>query len=66
MEDYEALYEVIGYRIRLYADSFNKLENSRTEFQTTLILTLLALNVAYFAAQAIFLKQDSADIDQKQ
>ena len=66
LEDYEVLYEVIGYRIRLYADSFNKLENSRTEVQSTLLLTLLALNVAYFAAQAIFLKQDSKDIDQKQ
>ena len=65
LDDYEVLYEVIGYKIRLYADSFNKIENSRSEIQGHLLLTLLALNVAYFAAQAIFLKQDSTDIDQK-
>ena len=58
------LYEVIGYKIRLYADSFNKIENSRNAVQGNLLLALLALNVASLGSQAIFLKQDSTDIAQ--
>jgi len=64
LKNYEILYEVIGYKIRLYADSFNKIENSRNAIQGNLLLALLALNVASLGSQAIFLKQDSADIDQ--
>ena len=64
LKEYEVLYEVIGYKIRLYADSFNKIENSRNAVQGNLLLALLALNVASLGTQAIFLKQDSADIDQ--
>ncbi len=64
LKDYEVLYEVIGYKIRLYADSFNKIENSRNAFQGNLLLALLTLNVASLGSQAIFLKEDSADIDQ--
>ena len=64
LKEYEVLYEVIGYKIRLYADSFNKIENSRNAVQGNLLLALLALNVASLGSQAIFLKQDSADIDQ--
>ena len=64
LKDFEVLYEVIGYKIRLYADSFNKIENSRNEVQGNLLLALLSLNVASLGSQAIFLKEDSADIDQ--
>jgi len=64
LKNYEILYEVIGYKIRLYADSFNKIENSRNTIQGNLLLALLALNVASLGTQAIFLKRDSADIDQ--
>ena len=64
LKEYEVLYEVIGYKIRLYADSFNKIENTRNSFQGNLLLALLALNVASLGSQAIFLKEDSADIDQ--
>lgn len=64
LKEYEVLYEVIGYKIRLYADSFNKIENSRNTVQGNLLLALLALNVASLGSQAIFLKEDSADIDQ--
>lgn len=63
LNDYEVLYEVIGYKIRLYADSFNKIENSRNSVQGNLLLALLSLNVASLGSQAIFLKEDSADID---
>ena len=63
LKEYEILYQVIGYKIRLYADSYNKIENSRSEFQSKLLISLLILNVSTLTSQAIFLKADSDEIE---
>ena len=65
LKKYDVLYEVIGYKIRLYADSYNRLENSRSETQGKLLLSLLGFNVASLATQAIFLQADSKEIDEE-
>jgi hypothetical protein len=65
LKEYEVLYEVIGYKIRLYADSYNRLENSRSETQGKLLIGLLGFNVATLATQAIFLQADSKEIDEE-
>ena len=57
------MYQVIGYKIRLYADSFNRLELKRSAQKSKFILLLLVFNVASLASQAIFLHADSKDID---
>lgn len=64
VKEYEVLYEVMGYKIRLYADSYNKIEKSRSETQGKLLISLLGFNVATLATQAIFLQADSKDIDE--
>ena len=63
LKEYEILYQVIGYKIRLYADSYNKIENSRSNFQSKLLISLLILNVSTLTSQAIFLKADSEEIE---
>ena len=63
LKDYDVLYQVVGYKIRLYADSYNRIENQRSVNQSRFLIGLLILNVAALAAQAIFLKADSKDID---
>ena len=63
LKDYDILYQVIGYKIRLYADSYNRIENSRSIVQNRLLLFLLILNVAFLLTQAIFLKADSEGIE---
>tara|TARA_Y100001968_G_C19371741_1_gene725457 strand:- start:858 stop:1340 length:483 start_codon:yes stop_codon:yes gene_type:complete len=63
LKEYDVLYEVIGYKIRLYADSYNRVENSRSESQGKLLIGLLGFNVAALATQAIFLQADSKEID---
>ena len=63
LKEYEILYQVIGYKIRLYADSYNKIENSRSKFQSKLLISLLILNVSTLTSQAIFLKADSEEIE---
>ncbi len=65
LKDYDTQYEVIGYKIRLYADSFNRLENNRSETQGKLLIGLLAFNVASLATQAIFLQADSKEIEEE-
>ena len=65
LKEYDVLYEVIGYKIRLYADSYNRLENTRSETQARLLLSLLGFNVATLATQAIFLQADSKEIDKE-
>ncbi len=47
------------------ADSYNRLENSRSEIQGKLLIALLGLNVATLATQAIFLQADSKEIDEE-
>ena len=64
LKKYDILYEVIGYKIRLYADSYNRLENSRSKTQGKLLIGLLGFNVATLATQAIFLQADSKEIDE--
>ena len=66
LKEYDVLYEVVGYKIRLYADSFNRLENSRSEVQGKLLIGLLGFNVASLASQAIFLQADSQEIDDEE
>ena len=61
--EYDVLYEVVGYKIRLYADSYNRLENIRSEQQSKLLISLLAFHVASLAMQSIFLQADSQDIE---
>ena len=63
LKEYDILYQVIGYKIRLYADSYNKIENKRSEFQNKLLISLLILNVSALTSQAIFLKADSEEIE---
>ena len=63
LKEYDALYQVIGYKIRLYADSYNRIENSRSIVQNRLLLFLLIFNVAFLLTQAIFLKADSEGIE---
>ncbi len=63
VKQYDILYEVVGYKIRLYADSYNRMENSRSEKQSQLLISLLAFNVASLATQSIFLQADSLDIE---
>ena len=63
LKEYEILYQVIGYKIRLYADSYNKIENSRSNFQSKLLISLLILNVSTLTSQAIFLKADIEEIE---
>ena len=63
LQEYDVLYQVIGYKIRLYADSYNRIENSRSTIQNRLLLFLLILNVAFLLTQAIFLKADSEGIE---
>ena len=65
LKQYDVLYEVIGYKIRLYADSYNRLENSRSEAQGRLLIGLLGFNVAALSTQAIFLQADSKEIDEE-
>ena len=65
LKEYDVLYEVIGYKIRLYADSYNRLENSRSKTQGKLLIGLLGFNVATLATQAIFLQADSKEIDEE-
>ena len=50
--------------IRLYADSLNELENSRSDFQRKMLIILLTYNVSYLTTQAIFLLADSKGIDE--
>ncbi len=66
LKEYDVLYEVVGYKIRLYADSFNRLENTRSNIQGKLLIGLLGFNVASLATMAIFLKADSEDIEEKE
>ena len=63
LKEYDVLYQVIGYKIRLYADSYNRIENSRSIVQNRLILSLSILNVAFLLTQAIFLRIDSEGIE---
>lgn len=63
LKQYDILYQVIGYKIRLYADSYNKIENKRSKFQSKLLISLLILNVSTLTSQAIFLKADSEEIE---
>ena len=63
LKEYDVLYQVIGYKIRLYADSYNRIENSRSIFQNRLLISLLILNVASLSTQAIFLRADSIEIE---
>ena len=63
LKEYDVLYQVIGYKIRLYADSYNRIENSRSIFQNRLLISLLILNVASLSTQAIFLRADSEEIE---
>jgi len=63
LKEYDILYQVIGYKIRLYADSYNKIENKRSELQNKLLISLLILNVSALTSQAIFLKADSEEIE---
>jgi len=66
LKEYEVLYDVVGYKIRLYADSFNRLENSRSDFQGKLLIGLLGFNVASLATQAVFLHADSKEIEEEE
>ena len=63
LKEYDVLYQVIGYKIRLYADSYNRIENKRSHFQNNLLISLLILNVSTLTSQAIFLKADSEEIE---
>ena len=63
LKQYDVLYQVIGYKIRLYADSYNRIENKRSKFQSKLLISLLILNVSTLTSQAIFLKADSEGIE---
>ncbi len=63
LKQYDILYQVIGYKIRLYADSYNRIENKRSKFQSKLLISLLILNVSTLTSQAIFLKADSEEIE---
>ena len=63
LKQYDVLYQVIGYKIRLYADSYNRIENKRSKFQSKLLISLLILNVSTLTSQAIFLKADSEEIE---
>jgi hypothetical protein len=63
LKEYDVLYQVIGYKIRLYADAYNRIENSRSIFQNRLLISLLMLNVASLSTQAIFLRADSEEIE---
>ena len=63
LKEYDILYQVIGYKIRLYADSYNRIENSRSTVQNRLLLSLSILNVAFLLTQAIFLRVDSEGIE---
>ena len=63
LKEYDVLYQVIGFKIRLYADSYNRIENKRSLIQSRLLISLLILNVATLTTQAIFLKADSKEID---
>tara|TARA_Y100001968_G_C19090836_1_gene587634 strand:- start:157 stop:639 length:483 start_codon:yes stop_codon:yes gene_type:complete len=63
LQQYDILYEVVGYKIRLYADSYNRLENHRSDLQSKLLISLLAFNVASLATQSIFLQADSKEIE---
>ena len=65
LKEYDVLYQVIGYKIRLYADSYNRVENNRSVIQSRLLISLLILNVATLTTQAIFLKADSQEIDEE-
>ena len=64
LKEYDEFYDVVGYKIRLYADSFNRLENSRSDFQGKLLIGLLGFNVASLTAQSVFLYADSKEIDE--
>ena len=66
LKEYDVLYEVVGYKIRLYADSFNRLENARSDVQGKLLIGLLGFNVASLASQAIFLQADSQEIEDEE
>ena len=63
LKQYDILYQVIGYKIRLYADSYNRIENKRSKFQSKLLISLLILNVSTLTSQAIFLKADCEEIE---
>ena len=63
LKEYDILYQVVGYKIRLYADSYNRIQNSRSIIQNRLILSLSILNVAFLLTQAIFLRIDSEGIE---
>ena len=65
LKDYEILYEVVGFKMRLYADSFNRLENTRSDAQSKMLISLLALNVASLGTQAVFLREDSKQIEEE-
>ena len=64
LKEYDVLYDVVGYKIRLYADSFNRIEKSRSDVQGKLLIGLLAFNVASLATQAVFLHADSKEIEE--
>ena len=63
LKEYNILYQVVGYKIRLYADSYNRIENSRSIVQNRLLLFLIILNAAFLLTQAIFLKADSEELE---
>jgi len=60
----EVLFEIIGYKFRLYADGFNETENFRFNSKRKFLISLLIFNVAALALQAIFLKADSEDLEE--
>ncbi len=63
VSDYKVLHEIQGYKIRLYADSYNRMENSRSQKQSKLLVSLLVFNVLALTFTAIFLQADSKEIE---